>query len=249
MLSEVKMGVVLVNLIQTESGHKAEEMLQELIGVILHGVRVDHPPKVGDYAENVIVSCLKKLRSTIPTGVLDELLLAIGLGPSHQVPNPEYARAMAKKTKKKELPEKEVQQKNCAYFIAARVIRQVEDLVSSPVAGLLNGLLGGDESVVNESRIGCIDSEEWGVKKKGSTVAAAKEEVNVYSITYELHRIAPNVLTTVIDTLGSSLTSRDVAERWRATKLLGRLFGAKTSDMARKFGPCFGGWLKRTTGE
>jgi hypothetical protein len=61
-----------------------------------------------------------------------------------------------------------------------------------------------------------MDSEEWGVKKKESTVVAAKEEVNVYSITYELDRIAPNILTTVIDTLASSLTSGDVAERWRA---------------------------------
>jgi hypothetical protein len=147
------------------------------------------------------------------------------------------------------LPEKEVQQTNCAYLIAARVIRRAEDKVSSPVAGLLNGLLGGEESVVNESRIGCMDSEEWGVKKKGSIVAAAKEEVNVYSITYELHRIAPNVLTTVIGTVASSLVSGDVAARGRATKLLGRLFGARTSDVARRFGPCFREWLRRSIGE
>jgi hypothetical protein len=247
MLSEVKIGVVLVDLIQTESGHKAEETLQELIGAILHGVQVDHPPEVGGHAENAIVSCLEEFQSTIPTGVLDELLLAIGSGPVCWVPNPEYARAVAKK--KKELPEKEVQQTNCAYLIAARVIRRAEDKVSSPVAGLLNGLLGGEESVVNESRIGCMDSEEWGVKKKGSIVAAAKEEVNVYSITYELHRIAPNVLTTVIGTVASSLVSGDVAARGRATKLLGRLFGARTSDVARRFGPCFREWLRRSIGE
>jgi hypothetical protein len=117
------------------------------------------------------------------------------------------------------------------------------------VAELLNGLLRGDESIVNESRIGCMDSEEWGVKKKGSIVAAAKEEVNVYSITYELHRIAPNVLTTVIGTVASSLVSGDVAARGRATKLLGRLFGARTSDVARRFGPCFREWLRRSIGE
>jgi hypothetical protein len=71
----------------------------------------------------------------------------------------------------------------------------------------------------------------------------------VYSIVYELHRIAPNILTTVIGTVASSLVSGDVGARGQATKLLGRLFGARTSDVARRFAPCFREWLRRSYGE
>ena len=249
MLSEIKIGVVLVDLIQTakESRKRAEETLQELIKTLLAGVHVDHPPEVRAHAENSIVSCLEEFESVIPIGVLDELLLAIGQGPILYVHNPEYSKAVAKK--KKELPPKEVQQTNCAYLVAAKVIRKAEDKISSPMAALLNGLLGGDDVIVRETSISCFESEEWGVKKKGTIAAAIKEEVNVYSITYELHRIAPNILTTVIGTVASSLVSGDVAARGRATKLLGKLFGARTSDVARRFGPCFREWLMRSMGK
>jgi hypothetical protein len=189
--------VVLVALVTTESGLKAEAeaMLQGLIGAILHGVQKDHPPELGSQAIKAIVSCLIEFETTIPipTGVLDELLLAIGSGSVCWVPNPEHDVQVVAKKKKEKLPEKGVKQWNRAYLIAAYVICFAEHKVSSHVAELLNGLLRGDESVVNESRIGCMDSEEWRVKKRGSIVAAAKEEVNVYSITYELHRIAPDL--------------------------------------------------------
>ena len=250
MLSEIKIGVVLVDLIQTsDCRERAEETLQELIKTILTGVHVDHPPEVGGHAENAIASCLEEFESVIPTKILDEVLLAVGQGPVVYVPNPEYSRAVAKK--RKELPAKEIQQTNCAYLVAAKVIRKTEDKISSPVAALLKGLLGGEENVVNESSIACQDSEDWGVKKKGTIGAHAKSdsEVNVYSITYELHRIAPNVLTTVIGTVASNLQSGDVGARGRATKLLGRLFGARTSDVARRFGPCFREWLRRSMGK
>ena len=257
MLSEIKIGVVLVDLIQTLEGslrERAEETLQELIKTILTGVHVDHPPEVGSHAENAIASCLEEFESVIPNKILDELLLAVGQGPVVYVPNPEYSRAVAKKRKGNDellLPPKEIQQTNCAYLVAAKVIRKTEDKISSPVAALLKGLLGGEESVVNESSIACQDSEEWGVKKKGTigAVVKADSEVNVYSITYELHRIAPNILTTVIGTVASNLQSGDVGARGRATKLLGRLFGARTSDVARRFGPCFREWLRRSMGK
>jgi hypothetical protein len=132
-------------------------------------------------------------------------------------------------------------------LVAAKVIRKTEDKISSPIAGLLNGLLGGEENVRKETCIPCFDSEEWGVKKKGTIVT--KDEVNVYSIVYELHRIAPNILTTVIGTVAGSLVSGDVGARGQATKLLGRLFGARTSDVARRFAPCFREWLRRSYGE
>ena len=255
MLSEVKIGVVLVDLIRTESEcrARAEETLQELIKTLLAGVHLDHPPEVGSHAENAIAACLEEFETVIPVGVLEELLVAVGQGPVVYVPNPEYSKAVAKKKRdgaENELPPKEIQQTNCAYLVAAKVIRKTEDKVSSPVAALLNGLLGGDESVVRKTSIACADSEEWGLKKKGTiAVTAPSNEVNVYSITYELHRIAPNILTTVIGTVASNLLSADVGARGRATKLLGRLFGARTSDVARRFGPCFREWLRRSIGE
>lgn len=249
MLSEIKIGVVLVDLIQTsnECDKRAVETLASLIRAILNGVNVEHSPDVRSHAEHAIAACLEEFENVIPTGVLDELLLSIGSGPVVYVPNPEYSKAVAKKKNKGDLPPKEIQQTNCAYLVAAKVIRKTEDKVSSPMAALLNGLLGGEENVLKETSIPCHDSEEWGVKKKGTIVT--KEEVNVYSIVYELHRIAPNILTTVIGTVASSLVSGDVGARGRAAKLLGRLFGARTSDVARRFGPCFREWLRRSNGE
>ncbi|KAL3823061.1 hypothetical protein ACHAXA_011113 [Cyclostephanos tholiformis] len=69
---------------------------------------------------------------------------------------------------------------------------------------------------------------------------------NVYSVSYELHKIAPQILTTVIGTVSTSLLDADVAKRWQAARLLGRLFGARTSDIASRFGPCFREWLRRS---
>ncbi|EED91434.1 hypothetical protein THAPSDRAFT_262697, partial [Thalassiosira pseudonana CCMP1335] len=201
-LSEVKIGVVLVDLIRTESSVKKEalEMLCELIKTILQCVSVDHPPEVVAHAEIAISACIEEFEGVIPICVLDELLVT--------------------------MPPSQIQQTNTSYLVAAKVVRKTEDKISSPIAGLLNGLLGGDPYVVDQTSISCVDG-------------------NVWSISYELHRIAPNILTTVIGTVATSLVSGEANVRWRATKLLGRLFGARTSDIAKRFGPCFRDWLRR----
>lgn len=69
---------------------------------------------------------------------------------------------------------------------------------------------------------------------------------NVYSVSYELHRIAPQILTTVVGTVSTSLVDTNVSRRWQAVRLLGRLFSARTSDIACRFGPCFREWLRRS---
>ncbi len=62
-----------------------------------------------------------------------------------------------------------------------------------------------------------------GSQKKGTIVVTApSNNVNVYSITYKLHRIAPNILTTVIGTVALNLLSANVGARVRATQLLGK---------------------------
>lgn len=154
--------------------------------------------------------------------------------------------------------------------MAAKVLRRTEDKISSPIAALLNGLLTGDPRVMGQTSLSTIDAEAIalfaapkkkgkGKKKKGAdedesspTLAAhlapkeSQPGANVYSISYELHRIAPQILTTVIGTVSSSLENEDLAKRWQATKLLGRLFGARNSSIAEQFAPCFRSWLQRS---
>ncbi|KAL7520542.1 hypothetical protein ACHAWX_005260 [Stephanocyclus meneghinianus] len=247
MLSEVKIGVVLDReRVSDPDQGDAAGIYQDALG----GDASRSSAGGGDSCRERHCRLSRGVRDCHSIGVFDELLLAVGQGPVVYVTNPEYAKAVARKKRdgaEKELPPKEIQQTSCAYLVAAKVIRKTEDNVSSPVAALLNGLLGGDESIVQKTSIACANSEEWGVKKKGTiAVTAPSNDVNVYSITYELHRIAPNILTTVIGTVASNLLSADVGARGRATQLLGRLFGARTSDVARRFGPCFREWLRRS---
>ncbi|KAL7474039.1 hypothetical protein ACHAW6_000038, partial [Cyclotella cf. meneghiniana] len=158
-------------------------------------------------------------------GVFDELLLAVGQGPVVYVPNPEYAKAVARKKRdgaEKELPPKEIQQTSCAYLVAAKVIRKTEDKVSSPVAALLNGLLGGDKSIVQKTSIACANSEEWGVKKKGTIVVTAPS--NNDSAKYSHNCDWDCGLESAFCECGGQSQSNPVAGR--------RLFGARTSDVA-----------------
>ena len=172
------------------------------------------------------------------------------------------------------LPPPQIQQTNPSYLVAAKVLRRTEDKISSPIAALLNGLLTGDPNVMDKTTLSTVDAEaaqllsskgSSGKKKRKAkdddkeesptlaTHLAAKETTqpgaNVYSISYELHRIAPQILTTVIGTVSTSLINQDLTKRWQATKLLGRLFGARNSDIASRFGPCFREWLRRSYGE
>lgn len=252
-LSEVKIGVVLVDLVRTEQAPEALETLCELIKTILTCVHVDHPPEVGQHAESAVTACVEEFEGNIPNPVLDELLLPIGSGPVTYITDP----------KSKENPPAQIQQTNPSYLVAAKVLRKTEDKISSPIAQLLNGIFSGDPNTLESTSLSAEDLTEsprtssGKKKKKGSkdttspTLPFAKEVSagDVYSITYELHRIIPMILTTVIGTVTSNLTNTDVDKRLQATKLLGRLFGARTSDIAKKFGPCFKDWLRRSIGK
>jgi hypothetical protein len=70
-------------------------------------------------------------------------------------------------------------------------------------------------------------------------------QADVWSIVYELHRIAPSILTTVIGTLANYLSVPEIEQRQLVVKLLGRLFG-KSSKLALQFRPCFRDWLRRS---
>jgi len=248
-LSEVKIGVVLVDLVRTEQAPHALETLCELIKTILTCVHVDHPPEVGQHAESAVAACVEEFEGNIPNAVLDELLMPIGGGPVTYVIDP----------KSKENPPAQIQQTNPAYLVAAKVLRKTEDKISSPIANLLNGIFSGDPKTLESTSLSAEDSTESPPsaskkKKKGGkdtsspTLNFTKEvdAGDVYSIAYELHRITPMILTTVIGTVASDLTNTDVDKRWQATKLLGRLFAARTNDIAKRFRPCFRDWLRRS---
>ena len=68
----------------------------------------------------------------------------------------------------------------CAY----NVIKRCEDRLSTPVAMLMNGLLDGNTTVMNDTQI---------------------SQDAVWGIVFELHRIAPSLLTTVIGNVASAL--------------------------------------------
>lgn len=253
-LSEVKIGVVLVDLVRTEQAPHALETLCELIKTILTCVHVDHPPEVGQHAEAAVAACVEEFEGNIPNPVLDELLLPVGSGPVTYVIDP----------KSKENPPAQIQQTNPSYLVAAKVLRKTEDKISSPIANLLNGIFCGDPKTLESTSLSAEDltesppSSSGKKKKKGGNKDTSSPTLNftkevgagdVYSIAYELHRITPMILTTVIGTVASDLTNTDVDKRWQATKLLGRLFAARTSDIAKRFGPCFRDWLRRSYGE
>ncbi|KAK1741948.1 sister chromatid cohesion protein PDS5 [Skeletonema marinoi] len=243
-LSEVKIGVVLVDLVRTEQAPHALETLCELIKTILTCVHVDHPPEVGQHAESAVAACVEEFEGNIPNAVLDELLMPVGSGPV---------------TYSKENPPAQIQQTNPSYLVAAKVLRKTEDKISSPIANLLNGIFSGDPKTLESTSLSAEDSTESppssGKKKKKGGKDTSSPTLNftkdvgagdVYSIAYELHRITPMILTTVIGTVASDLTNTDVDKRWQATKLLGRLFAARTSDIAMRFRPCFRDWLRRS---
>ncbi|KAL9188826.1 hypothetical protein ACHAXT_007204 [Thalassiosira profunda] len=280
-LSEVKIGVVLVDLVRTErgggdgeEGESALETLCELVRTLLHCAHVDHPPEVAAHAELAVAACIEEFEGNIPVPILEEILTCVGGGPVVWVPNPAFATVKNKKGGKTKGKDDEappqIQQTNTSYLLAAKVLRRTEDKVSSPLASLLNGLLTGDPRVLETTTLSTVDADAAALlspktkkkkTKKGGADSGTSDDspslaahlaskdnagANVYAVAYELHRIAPQILTTVIGTVSHELRNEDVARRWQATRLLGRLFGARGSDIAARFGPCFREWLKRS---
>ena len=154
-----------------------------------------------------IAACVDEFESTIPTPLLDELLMCVARGP-----NPQGSDSTESVTA---VP---------SYMCAYNVIKRCEDRLSFPIASLMNGLLNGDTRVMNETQI---------------------SQDAVWGIVFEIHRIAPSVLTTVIGNVAAALQVEEAERRLRVVKLLGRLFYAQTSDVGVKFASCFKEWCKR----
>lgn len=242
------------------SSEEAMEVLRELIEVLLNSIQIDHPNEVKALAVSAISGCIEEFYGTVPIPILDELLKCVGAGPVIYVTNPAFVKASAalaaakkrgKNVDKEKLPPIQIQQTNQSYMVACSVIKKTLDKLSTPTASLLNGLLNGDTNVMKYSNIAC--SDEPVVAEKGTIVAAAgcipereQQTADVWSIVYELHKVSPQILTTVIGTVASSLQSPDDDRRYRVTKLLGRLFYSRTSNIGVNFHLCYKDWIKRS---
>lgn len=222
MLAEIRIGIVLVDLAQQTEDENALECLVELTHTLLHSVRNEHPSEIINRIVTSIVVCLEEYDHdhgiTVPVKILDEILLCVAQGPSMTV--------LQANSEGKAVPE---EARNPCYAAAAAVIRRTHNKTATPFAGLLNGLLNGDAHVLDQSSILVEDT-------------SSKE--SVWNIIYELHRIAPQILTTVIGTVSNGLSSENIERRRAVVHLLGRLF-AHSSTMAKQFYPCFVMWVNR----
>ena len=259
LLSDVKIGTILVDLTKTldndsePSRDEAMEMLADLIRTILQCVNVDHPSDVHEHAVTAVSVCLEEFDNNLPIPIMDEILISISAGPVVMVTNPAAVEAAARlaAAKKKggkmdeKMPPLQIQQTNPSYMVAAAIIKRCVDRVSTPIANFLNGLLNGDPATLEQTNISADDNVP---ATDGHFSAPEKQpNANVWTIIYELHKISPQILTTVIGTVTNSLQSPNLERRLRVTKLLGRLFSAPTSKIGVQFGPCYREWIRRST--
>lgn len=266
------------------------EVVVELIHTLLHSVRSEHPVEILELVQQAIVACLDEYNSDqgapFPISILDELLLCIGQGPTIWVVNAAAHQQLATSMQKNDVQKKEnsktnlskktknvspsqcilplhVEQTNPTYVTAAAIIRAMLNKLATPVAQLLNGLLNGDPFLLEQSSIRCPTSFASNPTDKSPgarDLKISEGSGDVYSIVYELHRVAPQILTTVIGTVSSGLTSPDTAQRAAVANLLGRLFSAPpnvssisgTADpalvknIASEFRACYREWLGRS---
>jgi len=90
-------------------------------------VNKEHSQEVMNFCVTAIAACVDEFDATIPTFILDELLLCISKGPT----GPTSSSSGTPST----LP---------SYLCAYNVLKRCEDRLSSPIASLLNGLLNSD---------------------------------------------------------------------------------------------------------
>lgn len=241
LLAEVKIGVILVEMTKEEDCQaEALPVLAELFRTLLQSVRADHPPEIAERAQATICGCLEEFHDgiTLPTPLLDEILICVGQGPRVLVINPQKAAAQPSR---KNLPAHQVEQTNPSYLVASSVIRGSVDRLSTPIAALLNGLLNNDVRLVSESSI----STQLVKELSKPQTQDQNFQADVYNIIYELHRVAPSVLTTVVGTLTNFLSVPEVDQRKLVIQLLGKLFVKATAKFANQFRLCFRQWLER----
>jgi len=97
-------------------------------------------------AVTAVAACVDEFDATIPTALLDELLICIARGP-----NPSTDLAEANVTPAS----------TPSYMCAYNVIKRCEDRLSTPIANLINGLLNNDSRYTSETQIS--QDAVWGI--------------------------------------------------------------------------------------
>ena len=222
LLAEVKIGIVLVELAQQTGDDQALDCLAHLISTLLHAAHNEHPHQVMQRIVTSIIACLDEYDRgaaiAVPIPVLDVILLAICAGPT-RVELKQGTSAVPVPT----------QVPNASYAAAASVIRRTQNQTATPIAELINSILNGDEVVRSKSNI---------------LIEPSKDKNDVWTVIYQLNRIAPQTLTTVIGTVANLLESTHNDTRKSAVQLLGKLFASSSTTVSR-FHSCFVIWLKR----
>lgn len=247
LLAKVKIGVILVEMTKDEECKgEALPVLADLFRTLLQSVRTEHPPDIAEMIQTTICGCFEEFHDGImlPIPLIDELLVCIGQGPRVLVINPQKAAAhleAAPKQQKKHLPLHHVEQTNPSFIVASAIIRTSVDRLSTPIAALLNGLLNNDARWVSESAI----STQLVKQIAKPQTQDQNSQADVYNIIYELHRVAPTILTTVVGTLTNFLSVPEVDQRKLVVQLLGKLFVKSPTKFATQFRPCYRQWLER----
>ena len=268
-LAEVKVGVVLVELIRSldPSGtpsqqddfsgeeettrEEATEVLCDLIRTIIHSISIEHPAEVFMNAIEGVSACIDEFYNNTPIPVLDEILAPIGAGPVVYVTNPaavEAAAAIAEQKKKRG-------KKGGASAVTIKMPpQQIQQANRSyhVAAGVLrkteDRISNSVANLLNGLLAGdaiIVDQTNISSADAPSSASNKSSTSDVWSIIYELHKISTQVLTTVIGNLAPLLLNEDTSKRIRVTKLLGSLFCSPSSNIAFKYRICFRKWLGR----
>lgn len=243
----------------------ALDILVEFLTTLMHGVRREHPSEVLSLVEGAISSTLSDYHPGIqvPIPVLDVLLRCIGQGPTQSivVQKQQFAKhTSASKRAAAAAAVQQVQVANPTYQVAAKVIQTMLNKIAEPISQLLNGLLNGDPHYVDQSSIRCIIASDFTEpepspplannkrKTKGSRLVPFdldSDDNEVFHIVYELHRVAPQILTTVLGTVGRGLSSTLAKQRYQTVLLMGRLFSSEYANLAHEYAASFRDWLGR----
>jgi len=234
LLAQVKIAVILVEMAK-EDDHRDEALplLSDLFKTLLHSARQEHPPQIPELIQQTLSGCLEEFQDgmMLPVPLLDELLVCVGQGPRILVINP--ANAHRKNPAM-------LEQTNPSFLVASSVIQSSVDRLATPIAAIINGLLNNDSRLMEESNISTRPTKELGKP----IIQDQDVSSDVFNIIYELHRVAPTILTTVIGTLATFLDSSQQDQRQRVVDLLGQLFGQQPK-FAQQFRVCFRQWVGR----
>ena len=236
LLAQVKIAVILVEMTKEDDGREeALPVLVDLFKTLLQSVRKEHPLQISELIQQTLCGCLEEFNDgiTLPVPLIDELLVCVGQGSRVLVVNP------AKTPLNKNQPL--VEQTNPSFLVASSIIRSSVDRLATPIAAHLNGLLNTDPRLIEES---CISTHP--TKELGKPVTQDQDvSADVFNIIYELHRVAPMILTTVIGTLANFLESAQQEQRQWVVELLGCLF-EQQPKFAQQFRACFRRWVERS---